>query len=550
MLLNSAISVFTTTIGPIAASLEIADPVAVGRGTLPGTLIEALGFGAAMALLAGWAIWSRMSLRRSLVETTAANRFRHELIERGPAMFMTVHQDHTCYIPQNTADLLGVDGKIKNLDGLKAALSAIAGDPKVLDKFFFELEALGTTPEIIDQRVLLDDRLVRLYGQRVPDGDLGDAFGIIWVEDIDHLAIDMRQLREELEDTSQRLFRTISALANSNIPMWVRDKHQKLTWVNEPYIRLSEGSTLDKILSEQIELWSGEGNETPRALAKQALTSGEEARKTQAISSEGKRKQFAITECPLADGSGTSGQALDKTRQSELDAELDLHIRSHSETLNRLSTPVAIFGKDQTLAFHNRAFSRLWRLSEDWLEAKPSHSDLLEALHEARRLPEQPDFPAWKREILALYHEALEPVEEMWHLPDGSALRVVTQPHPFGGLLVIFEDVTDKLTLERSYNTLIAVQRETLDNMHEATAFIGSDGRVRFYNTNFSRMWDLPEDFLDSQPHIRDILELSRGLLERDDRPWGEVKTILQDRILRREPVSTRWELKDGTILQ
>ena len=45
------------------------------------------------------------------------------------------------------------------------------------------------------------------------------------------------------------------------------------------------------------------------------------------------------------------------------------------------------------------------------------------------------------------------------HLPDGSTLRWHMTPHPFGGILFTYDDVTDKLALERSYNTLIAVQR-------------------------------------------------------------------------------------------
>ena len=34
--------------------------------------------------------------------------------------------------------------------------------------------------------------------------------------------------------------------------------------------------------------------------------------------------------------------------------------------------------------------------------------------------------------------------------------------------------MTDRLSLERSYNTLIAVQRETLDHLYEGVAVIGS----------------------------------------------------------------------------
>ena len=64
------------------------------------------------------------------------------------------------------------------------------------------------------------------------------------------------------------------------------------------------------------------------------------------------------------------------------------------------------------------------------------------------------------------------------HLPDGRTLRKRVSPHPFGGLLFTYEDVTDSLTLERSYNTLIEVQRRTLDNLYEGVALIGADGRL------------------------------------------------------------------------
>src|SRR3546814_1731917 len=49
-------------------------------------------------------------------------------------------------------------------------------------------------------------------------------------------------------------------------------------------------------------------------------------------------------------------------------------------------------------------------------------------------------------------------------------VRMAVTPHPFGGLLMVFEDVTDRLSLERSYNTLTAVQQETLDNLYEGIA--------------------------------------------------------------------------------
>ena len=56
----------------------------------------------------------------------------------------------------------------------------------------------------------------------------------------------------------------------------------------------------------------------------------------------------------------------------------------------------------------------------------------------------------------------------MWHLPDGRTLRVVTTPNPEGGVTYLFDDVTERLDLERRFDALIRVQGETLDNLAEA----------------------------------------------------------------------------------
>jgi hypothetical protein len=57
-------------------------------------------------------------------------------------------------------------------------------------------------------------------------------------------------------------------------------------------------------------------------------------------------------------------------------------------------------------------------------------------------------------------------------------LRVVTTPNPDGGVTYLFDDVTERLDLERRFDELIRVQRETLDNLAEGVAVFGSDGRA------------------------------------------------------------------------
>jgi hypothetical protein len=63
----------------------------------------------------------------------------------------------------------------------------------------------------------------------------------------------------------------------------------------------------------------------------------------------------------------------------------DLYLEAQSETLNGLSTSVAIFGPDQTLRFCNQAFRALWSLSDNWAEIVPNHSEFLEKMRVQRR---------------------------------------------------------------------------------------------------------------------------------------------------------------------
>ena len=108
-----------------------------------------------------------------------------------------------------------------------------------------------------------------------------------------------------------------------------------------------------------------------------------------------------------------------------------------------------------------------------------------------RKLPEHANFPSYKRENLALFTGLLEPQESLMHLPDGTTLRSLAVAHPFGGVMFILEDVTNTLALESSYNTLMAVQQETLDNLAEGIAVYGEDGRLRLSNPAFASIWGI-----------------------------------------------------------
>jgi signal transduction histidine kinase len=135
----------------------------------------------------------------------------------------------------------------------------------------------------------------------------------------------------------------------------------------------------------------------------------------------------------------------------------------------------------------------------------------------------------------------------MWHLPHGRTMRVVTTPNPEGGVIYLFDDVTERLDLERRYDALIRVQGETLDNLTEAVAVFGSDGRLRLSNPAFARMWQLSPDVLAGRPHIESVSERTRPL--HDDHPvWQRLRATVTA-IDNREPTLGRLERRQGSVV-
>ena len=173
---------------------------------------------------------------------------------------------------------------------------------------------------------------------------------------------------------------------------------------------------------------------------------------------------------------------------------------------------------------------------------------MLELLRERRRLPEYADFRAFKQQRLRLFTTLLEPLEELTYIPDGTTLRSRISPHPLGGLLVTYEDVTDNLVLERSYNTLIAVQRETLDNLYEGVAVVGGDGRLKLTNPAYARIWHLPPESLSAEPHISEIVEESKGFFDYGE-DWSGYKDRIIARLTDRAPRTGRLARTDGSVL-
>ncbi|MGQ0676498.1 MAG: ATP-binding protein, partial [Rhodospirillales bacterium] len=381
-------------------------------------------------------------------------------------------------------------------------------------------------------------RLFRAAGRRI-----GDADAVFLIDRSADAAL-AAGLREAAAAAASERDGLQAALDLLPLPVWRRDAELALAWCNAAYAKAVDASPREAVLGQR-ELMGGAAG---RALARRAADAGRPAAERLRVVIAGQRRQIEAAEHPAAAArGGLIGFARDLTEIDEAKAALDRHLAAHAEVLESLASAIAIYGADTRLVFFNSSFARLWRLEAAWLAAKPTIGEVLEAMRERRRLPEYVDFRGFKADTVKLFTSLIEPKDEMMHLPDETALRTLVAPHPLGGLMFLYEDVTGRLVLERSFNTLTEVQRETLNNLHEGVAVFGGDGRLRLSNPEFARLWNLtPEDLADG-PHVAELIEKTRALFPAAG-DWTARKARLVARITEPEPRSGRLERVDQKV--
>jgi len=356
---------------------------------------------------------------------------------------------------------------------------------------------------------------------------------------------DTQRANARLRLENQRLseeYETIAGLIEAlDMPFWLRSVDGRLRWVNRAYAEAVEAPDADAAVRESRELLGTRAREAIAAHHQTAAVFGE----TVSTVVRGDRHMYAIRD--VAGRGGSAGVAIDRTEIEVVREELERTVRSHGETLDQLTTAVAIFDSDKKLRFFNQAFQKLWNLDQAFLDSAPDNAMLLDRLRSEGKLAEQPEWRRWKETILSAYR-AVESQEHWWHLPDGRTVRVVANPQPKGGVTWVFENLTERIDLESRYNAAVRVQGETLDNLAEGVVVFGPDGRVRLSNPTFASLWGLPEDRILRDKHISAIRAECDLLAVAS--PWDGFVASVTGFDEERRDRHGQVELKNGVVLR
>ena len=505
---------------------------------------------AVIALVSG--LWLALALwlvfrgaRRSAAggRALAGHRKSQALLDTAPLMPAVVHRDQSLEAGQRLADLLGLAEPPVYFGSLSAGAEGLSQrDLDALGIRVREAAATGASFSL-PLRPQGSARILRVQGGPAPP-PYPTGSVLLWFADATATEEQTASLGAEVERLGSALNALSSLIEAAPFPMWHRGPDLRLAMVNSAYVAAVEAEDGLAVIKAGIELVDESEGRTPLSQAAAVREKGEAVIRTVPATIAGERRMMKVVEVPLG-ANGVAGYAIDVEDLEQAHVELARFARAQRDMLDRLSAGVAQFGGDRSLIFYNQPFARLFSLRPDLLADRPEFNRVLDGMRETGNLPEVRDYPDWKQERGRWFTSGLAAQEEDWLLPTGAHLRVVAQPLPDGGVLLIFEDRTEQIQLASARDTLLRVRTATFDNLFEAVGVFASDGRLHLWNNRFREIWQFEEEELTRHPRV-DQLTPHIGSKLKNPTHAGIVRELVRSATVERKQRSGRVSLADG----
>ena len=504
-------------------------------------------------LLAGWtfgAAWLALAARQQARQAKAARSTARRLtrmIDDSPAVPMVVKADGKIEAPGRIAAWLG----LKHMPGY---LSELAGDDEGL--FPGELAELTesvrrtqktASPFRMVVTPIDSGRSLAVRGQLADSAISATGAALLWWFDFSESQGELTRLRAETMRVQGDFAALVGLIEAAPIPMWFRGPDMKLRLVNSAYVKAVGATNAETVVRKQVELIECVDGLSASQVAKQARDKDLPVERIVQATVGTQRRTLRVSDLPLG-GDGVAGYAIDIEEMEEQGREFRAFREAQRSMLDQLSIGVAQFDGDRVLAFSNQPFQRIFALPA-WSHLDPPSFDrFLDLARDEGRLPEVRDFPARRRE-LGEWFSAGSAQEEAWTLSDGTHLRIIAQPMPDGGLVMIAEDRTESLALSATRDTLLRTRSATFDSLFESLAVFAPDGRLQLWNRRFCNIFGLDEEFLDTHPRIDGVLEKIASRLARPGQR-AAIGEVVRAATLDRQQRGGQVQMSDGRTLE
>ena len=483
--------------------------------TMTGTGLPVALIGVLMALwLVGAivAIWFGLSMRNESRKILGQTSRLRRLLETAPAFPVVVKSDGRIEAPERFSRLLGLTTPattLSDLGGYDDAGLAI-DDAAALDAKVRETQRTGKS-FVLALAINGSERRLTVVGNIADVAVCPNGAALLWFFDSTDSLRELEKRTQESEEARTAFAALAGLIEAAPIPMWHRRPDMRLHFVNHAYVNAVGANDGLHVVEEGLELLEPENGKSSSDWATEAAAADVRRERVVSATLNGERRQLRVFDIPLGQ-SGVAGLAIDVQDLIDARSEAKEMADAQRDLLNMMSAGVAQFDARHVLSFANLPFQSLFTFRDQWLSEKPEFACVLDRMRENGKVPEVRDFPAWRQEREDWFRSS-DPTEENWLLPDGTHLRVLAQPIPDGGLLMIFEDRTEQAQLASARDILLRVRTATFDNLFEAIAVFSADGRLSIWNRLFAETWELNDELLLQHPRLDELLpSLARHL--------------------------------------
>lgn len=408
-------------------------------------------------------------------------------------------------------------------------------DAKKIKKYVTLLREEGVSFD--DDFVLkTNNKYLHLSGTRINGIDGNIYCDMIWFRDVSFETAKIVSLEKTKNQAVFTLSQIKDLLDNIPFPLWLRNDSLKIVQYNKKFLDFCNVNNSENQDNENLEIITPQGESISKGLAKKAINTNRMKSSNVNVVKDGERLAMEVFENPFhaeecLDKLYTAGIMININELDELKRNLKIHQNAQLEILETLGTAFAVFDQNFKLSFYNHAFANLWKLDENWLETNPSYAAFLDTLRDNRLLPEVPDYIIFKNDEQKKFSQIIEPQKDMLHLPNGRTLSRMRAAYPTGGLIFAYEDITDRIAATSAYNALLVGQKEMLENLFDAVLIFGTNGRLVFYNQAYIKLWNPPENLLDEEPNLDEILESQHTFFDKKE-DWHTLKEKIAEHIL------------------
>lgn len=509
-------------------------------------------------LLAAWtvaAVWAVLAARGREKRAEAGQRHARRLakmVDESPAIPLLVRADGRIEAPQRLANWLGLDAVPQFLTELDGGRIDGGGGGLTGEQLTELTEAVRRCQRTANPFRLVvtprgSKRSLALRGHLADPSISPGGAALVWVFDFSDSESELVQLRDAARRAESDFAALVGLIEAAPMPMWFRGPDGDLRLVNSAYVRAVAGDDARQVVADGIELIESVDGLTAQQVAGQAAAKQLPIERIVAATIAGERRALRVSDLPLGQ-EGVAGYAVDIEDMEQLGRDFRAFREAQRAMLDQLSAGVAQFDARRQMVFANQPFLRIFALKPAVHVDPPPFERLLDLARDNGRVPEARDFPAWRREK-ARWFLASDAQEEAWVLTDGTHLRVVAQPLPDGGLLLIAEDRTEQLRLSATRDTLLRTRTATFDSLFESIAVFAPDGRMQLWNRRFAADWGLDDAFLDTHPRIEALLGRIGARLKRPERAKA-VGDVVRAATLDRQQTGGRAVLADGRTLE